>query len=69
MLWDVSSLESIGINFCSAFSTKVAWDREKFERSKSTIRYLFEILATFENGAGKPTIPGERCVQGCTECH
>lgn len=53
MLWVVSSLESMGISFCSVFSIKVAWEREKLERSKSTIKYLLEILATFENGAGK----------------
>ena len=63
---DVSSLESIGTNFCSAFSTKVAWEREKFERSKSTIKYLLDILAAFENGPGNPTILGERPDQGYT---
>ena len=68
MLEDALSLESIGISFCSAFSIKVACEREKFARSKSTTRYLLGILAAFESGAGKPTILGERSDQGCTGC-
>lgn len=69
MFWDVSSMESMGINFCSAFSIKVAWEREKFERSKSTIKYLLRILAGLVDGSRNLTILGERSVQGCTGCH
>lgn len=69
MFWVVSFIESMGIKFCSAFSTKVAWEREKFERSKSTIKYLLGILAGLADGSRNLTILGERSVQECTGCH